>query len=97
MKATGEFSVLIRPIVTEKTTMLAKMSQYVFLVHPDANKMQVKDAVQKAFKVKVINVRTKTLKGKLKKRGWRSVRRPDKKQAIVTLAKGSQLDPTALA
>ena len=96
MKANGEFAILIRPVVSEKTAGMAQMNQYVFLVHPDANKIQVKDAVQKAFKVKVVNVRTVTLKGKLKQRGWRSVRRPDQKRAIVTLAKGSQLDPSAL-
>ena len=92
------YDILRRPVVTEKSTAQSDAdNQYTFEVDGRANKMQVKDAVQKAFKVKVINVRTKTLKGKLKKRGWRSVRRPDKKQAIVTLAKGSQLDPTALA
>lgn len=96
MKANGEFTILIRPVVTEKTAGMAQDNQYVFLVHPDSNKIQVKDAVQKAFKVKVINVRTLTLKGKAKKRGWRTVRRSDQKRAIVTLAKGSQLDPSAL-
>ena len=96
MKASGEFTILVRPVVTEKTASLAQMNQYVFLVHPDANKIQVKDAVQKAFKVKVVNVRTVTLKGKNKKRGWRTVRRSDQKRAIVTLAKGSTLDPSAL-
>ena len=96
MKATGEFTILIRPIVTEKTASLSQMNQYVFLVNPDANKIQVKDAVQKAFKVKVVNVRTWTLKGKQKRRGGRTVRRSDQKRAVVTLAKGSTLDPSAL-
>jgi len=96
VKATGEYSILVRPMITEKTSAMAQMNQYVFLVHPDANKIQIKDAVQKAFKVKVVNVRTLIMKGKAKMRGWRTVRRSDQKRAIVTLAKGSQLDPSAL-
>jgi len=86
----------MRPLVSEKTSKLAQFGQYVFLVHKDANKTQVKEAVQKAFKVKVVNVRTMNRPGKLKRRGWRWVRRSTQKRAIVTLAKGSQLDPTAI-
>lgn len=97
MRLEGEYAVLIRPVVTEKTASLAQFNQYVFLVHRDANKTMIKDAVQKAFKVKVVNVRTVNQAGKLKRRGMRWVHRPSRKRAIITLAKGSQLDPTALS
>ena len=91
-----EYSVLVRPLLTEKTSRLAQSNQYVFIIHPDANKIQVRDAVQRIFKVRVIGVRTWHMKGKLKRRGWRLVQQSSTKRAIVTLAKGSKMDPSAL-
>ncbi len=97
MRLSSEYAVLMHPVVTEKTAKMAQMNQYVFSVHPAANKVQVREAVQKAFKVKVVDVRTWRLKGKLKRRGIRWVRRSDQKRAIVTLAKGTKLDLTAIS
>lgn len=93
-------SVLLRPIVTEKSARLAQFNQYVFAVALDATKIDVAQAVTKLFKVKVQSVRTVTAKGKVKRRGrtrLREVRRSDVKRAIVTLAKGQQIDPAAAA
>jgi large subunit ribosomal protein L23 len=88
-------TVLIRPIITEKSARMAQDNQYVFAVNPDATKIDVRGAVEKLFKVKVIAV-----KGKLKSRGLgrsvRWIRRPDIKRAVVSLAKGQQIDLSAL-
>jgi len=89
-------SILIRPVITEKTSRLAQQNQYVFAIHPDANKIQVAEAVSKIFKVKVLRVRTMNSAGKRKRRGQHWVHRSAVKRAYVTLAKGQQLDPSAL-
>lgn len=92
----SEYSILIGPVVTEKATRLASFNQYVFKVAPWANKIQVKEAVQKIYKVKVENVRTSMCRGKRKLRKGHWVRRPAYKRAVVTLVKGTQIDPAAL-
>ena len=89
-------TILLWPVVTEKTARLAQVNQYVFAVHPDANKIQVAEAVQKIFKVKVLSVRTQNCPGKRKRRGVRWVRRSAVKRAIITLAQGQQIDTSAL-
>jgi large subunit ribosomal protein L23 len=93
-------TVLIRPIITEKSARMAQDNQYVFAVNPDATKIDVRGAVEKLFKVKVIAVRVMNVKGKLKSRGLgrsvRWIRRPDIKRAVVSLAKGQQIDLSAL-
>jgi len=88
--------VIIRPVVTEKSARLAQFSQYVFVVHPDVNKIEVADAVQRLFKVKVTAVRTLNSAGKRKRRGMRWVRRPSVRRAIVTVAKGQRIDVSTL-
>lgn len=89
-------NVILRPLITEKTTRLAQDSQYAFVVNRGANKIQIRDAVQRIFKVNVLDVRTMNLDGKLKRRGVRLTRRSATKRAIVTLAKGQQIDPGTL-
>ena len=88
--------ILVRPIITEKSARLAQFNQYVFAVHPDANKIQVAEAVRKMFKVKVMSVHTMNVGGKRKRRGMHWVHRSSSKRAIVTVAKGQQIDVSAL-
>lgn len=86
------FQVVRRPIVTEKSTLLAGQNQYAFEVAPGANKLQVKEAVEKAFDVRVLSVNTMRVRGQRRRRGrgW-SVTRSWKK-AVVTLAEGDRIE-----
>lgn len=90
-KAIHPLQVLKRPVVTEKTTMLSAAGQYVFEVDPRANKPQIAEAVEKAFEVSVLKVRTMTVRGKVKRFGRRVSRQPSWKKAIVTLSPGDQI------
>ncbi len=84
--------VLVRPVVTEKA-MTKKESEATlcFEVTPAANKIQIKKAVEKMFKVKVAQVRTLTNEGKLKRRGRFAGYRSDWKKAYVTLQPGQKM------
>src|SRR4051794_28391013 len=87
------YAVLLRPIVTEKSTMLTAADKYVFEVDPRANKTQIKEAVQLAFRVRVSAVNTVSVKGKPRRAGRRKVvHTPDWKKAIVTLVKGDKIE-----
>jgi len=79
------YEVLRRPLITEKNTMLQAQGKYVFEIDAGANKKQVKEAVEKAFKVKVTAVNVMTVPGKMKRVGRRMVLTPSHKKAIVTL------------
>ena len=82
-----------KPLVTEKSTYLQDaLNQYVFLVHPEANRLQVKKAVEELFKVKVENVRTMVRNGKPRKAFGRPITTRPFKRAIVTLRKGDKID-----
>mgnify|MGYP001412795856 CR=1 FL=1 len=83
--------ILIRPIVTEKSTLLQERSKYVFEISPRANKVMVREAIQKAYNVKVLSVNIAKTRGKLKRYGPRIVRTPDRKKAIVTLQEGNRI------
>ena len=86
-------NIIRRPLVTEKATRLQeKANQYVFEVDPAAAKLQIKRAVETRFSVHVLEVRTITLPGKVKRLGRFSGRRPDRKKAIVTLAKDEKIE-----
>ncbi len=90
-------SILIKPIITEKMTNLQEQrNQYAFEVDINANKLQILNAIQKKFNVKVESVRTNTLKGKKKaqftKRGRFTGFKATKKRAIITLAKDNKID-----
>ena len=90
--------VLRRPVITEKNTLLMEQNQYTFEVHPDATKIQIKDAVEDAFSVRVKAVNTLNVKAKPKSRfvrrgasritgasrGW--------KKAVVTLFPGERIE-----
>jgi large subunit ribosomal protein L23 len=88
--------ILKRPIVTEKITALQDRRQFSFEVTPDANKIQIAQAVEKKFKVTVTSVRTMTVKGKRKtqltRRGRFEGRKNTWKKAIVTLKEGDKID-----
>lgn len=84
--------VIIRPVVTEKSTRLMENNQYTFEVAVGANKHQIRDAIEKIFKVTVTGVSTTRLEGKLKRQGRFEGRRPEKKKAIVTLAEGDRIE-----
>ncbi len=83
--------IIIRPIVSEKTYVLATADKYTFRVHPDAHKTQIKQAVEDLFDVKVLEVRTMSVKGKPKRRGYTSGHRRSWKKAVVQLREGDQI------
>jgi large subunit ribosomal protein L23 len=84
--------VLLAPIVSEKSYGLIDQNKYTFLVHPDANKTEIKIAVEKVFKVKVTAVNTVNRPGKRRRtrNGWGQ--RNDTKRAIVSVAEGQRID-----
>jgi large subunit ribosomal protein L23 len=94
-------NVIIRPILTEKISIMGEeMGKYAFVVAPDANKIEIKNAVEDRFNVQVIDVTTMNRKGKVKsmtvRSGGRVIRtegrRSNWKKAIVTLAEGNRID-----
>jgi large subunit ribosomal protein L23 len=85
--------IIIRPIVTEKSTLLREASnKYAFRVVPNATKKQIASAVEELFDVHVRDVRTIRMQGKMKRLGRNIGRRPSWKKAIVTLAEGDTVD-----
>ena len=83
--------VLVRPVVTEKSTLLQEKDKYVFEVVPTANKVMVREAVERAYNVKVIGVNILKSPGKTKRYGPRRVKTPDRKKAVVTLKQGDRI------
>ena len=85
------FDVILRPVVTEKSMADMSEKKYTFLVNPEANKIQIREAVEKMFegtKVKAVN--TMNLEGKTKRRGMVFGKTAKRKKAIVTLAADSK-------
>jgi large subunit ribosomal protein L23 len=78
-------SVIIRPIVSEKSYALLAANKYTFRIHPDAHKTQVRQAVEDIFGVRVTGVQTMSVKSKPKRRGYTSGRTRSWKKAIVQL------------
>lgn len=86
-------AIVIRPLMTEKSMAQKEaLNTVTFQVRPDANKVEIRTAVETVFNVKVASVRTATFEGKLKRMGKYQGRRPDWKKAIVTLAPGHKID-----
>lgn len=86
-------SVLVQPLLTEKITGLREATNTVgFIVHPDANRLQVKQAVESLLKVKVKKVNVLNVEGKTKRLGRFSGKRSDWKKAFVTLKEGEKLE-----
>ena len=86
--------ILRRPVITEKATLIGANNQVSFFVPVDADKFEVKKAVEELFKVRVTAVNTLTSKGKQKRHRGVLGKRSDTKKAIVTLADGDSIDVT---
>ena len=84
--------ILIKPIVTEKTTMMMSDGKYTFQLPLNANKVEIRKAVEQIFKVKVAKVTTLRIMGKMKRMGKYIGKRPDYKKAIVTLKEGESIE-----
>ena len=84
--------VLIAPVVSEKSYGLLDANKYTFIVRPDANKTEIKIAVEKIFNVKVTSVNTLNRNGKARRTRYGMGKRKDTKRAIVSLAEGPRID-----
>ena len=84
--------VLLAPVVSEKSYGLLDENKYTFLVHPDANKTEIKIAVEKVFGVRVTGVNTLNRSGKVKRTRTGLGRRKSTKRAIVTVSSGDRID-----
>jgi large subunit ribosomal protein L23 len=82
--------VIVRPVITEQTSLAyQEKGEYVFEVHPDANKQEIKQAIERLFGVTVGRVWTMNVRGKTRRVGTSVGRRPHWKKAIVTLKEGT--------
>lgn len=84
--------VLVAPVVSEKSYGLLDENKYTFIVAPDANKTEIKIAVEKIFKVRVLKVNTMNREGKTKVTRFGKGKRKDTKRAIVQVAAGQRID-----
>lgn len=84
--------ILIRPLITERTTALMQEGKYTFVVPKTANKVEIRTAVQEIFKVKVLVVNTVNVLGKTKRMGRSEGKRADYKKAVVKLAPGESIE-----
>ena len=88
-----EMAIIAAPLITEKGTFVNEVgNQVVFEVRRDANKLEIKRAVEQLFKVKVLKVRTSNFLGKKRRVGKSLGKRPDWKKAYVTLGAGQRID-----
>ena len=85
------YEVLRRPLITEKATLLQQENKYAFEVAGNATKCQIKEAVEKAFKVKVVKVNVMTVSGKTRRIGRREIKTSSWKKALVTLEAGNKI------
>jgi large subunit ribosomal protein L23 len=83
--------VIIRPVVSEKSFVLAEIGKYTFRVHPSAHKTQIRQAVEQLFDVTVRDVRTVSVKSKPKRRGFTAGRSRTWKKAIVQVGPGDTI------
>lgn len=87
------YQVIKRPLITEKANILKDEGNKVsFVVHREANKVEIREAVEHLFKVKVLKVNVSTMKGKPRRIGRSMGRRPDWKKAVVTIRPGDRID-----
>ena len=86
--------VIVRPVVSEKSYALLDANAYTFVVHPDANKVEIRQAVESIFGVRVLKVNTLNRNGKRRRnrRSFTYGKRPDTKRAVVTLVAGDRID-----
>jgi len=92
VRITDPRDILIKPVVSEKSYALLDDNKYTFVVAPDANKTQIKIAVEEVFGVRVTSVNTMNRQGKRKRTRTGYGKRADSKRAIVTLAEGDTID-----
>ena len=91
MASLGYYDVILKPVITEKSMDAMTDKKYTFLVHPEANKTQIKEAVEKMFEgTKVKSVNTMNLKGKKRRRGNVVGKTAKRKKAIVALTEDSK-------
>ena len=88
------YDIVVKPVITEKSTLVSEYNQVVFKVANDATKPEIKAAIEALFSVKVLSVNTLIQKGKTKRWKGKEYRRSDEKKAIVTLADGDRIDVT---
>ncbi|HEX2235941.1 MAG TPA: 50S ribosomal protein L23 [Actinomycetota bacterium] len=88
----GSRDVIIAPVVSEKSYSLLDDNAYTFLVHPDANKTEIRQAVEDIWNVSVVKVNTINRKGKAKRFRLTQGRRRDTKRAVVKLAEGDRIE-----
>ena len=88
------YSVVLSPLRTEKGSNLLPFNKYIFWVDRDANKIEIKNAVQEIYKVKVEKVNTVTARGKKRRVRYVEGKTPDWNKAIVTLKQGEKIDMT---
>ena len=86
------FNIIHKPISTEKSTNLNQFNQYSFVVSKNSKSSEIKEAIQRIFKVKVVKVNTSIMRGKLKTFKGSVGYKKDFKKAIVTLAEGNTID-----
>lgn len=84
--------IIVRPIVSEKSMREMGFGKYTFEVNRDSNKIEIKQAVEEIFKVKVKSVNTMMIHGKTKRVRFKAGRAPDWKKAVVTLAEGQKIE-----
>ncbi|MDO8507722.1 MAG: 50S ribosomal protein L23 [bacterium] len=84
--------ILKRPVISEKSFAHAENGKYVFVVSTESNKIEIKKAIEKLFKVTVLEVRTVVMKGKVKRVGRKFGKRSDFKKAYVTLKEGDKIE-----
>jgi large subunit ribosomal protein L23 len=84
--------VILAPVVSEKSYSLIDNNAYTFLVHPDANKTEIRQAVESIWEVRVVSVNTLNRKGKSKRFRYTTGRRADTKRAVVKLAEGDKIE-----
>jgi large subunit ribosomal protein L23 len=83
--------VIIRPVVSEKSYVLATAGKYTFRVHPEAHKTEIKQAIEQLFNVAVVDVRTSSVPSKPKRRGFTAGRTRAWKKAVVQIGEGQTI------
>ena len=89
---TNPRDILKKPVISEKSMSMIEGNKYSFYVDPNANKIEIKKAVEELFKVTVLKVNTMSVKGKIKRMGRYAGKTPDRKKAVVTLKEGDKIE-----
>nr|WP_108870129.1 50S ribosomal protein L23 [Tessaracoccus timonensis] len=92
LKIRNHRDIILRPVVSEKSYNLLDENKYTFIVAPDANKTEIKIAIEEIFGVKVLSVNTANRQGKSRRTRYGMGKTVDTKRAIVTLAEGDRID-----